>query len=565
MVSASRLMALSASIRVALAAGIGNMDNLVTFGDSYTDESRATYLAEYGHVPPAGLLMPPNNRTADGGIAWGRMVANMTGASYYNYAVAGSTCSEKVATQPARIIPGQIPTVLEYEVPAFEADLAVASFYHNRQPNNTVYAMWIGTNDLGIEGFLHDRNRPGTVLNDFVGCVWESFDRIYKTGGRRFVVMKAVPLEKAPTYASFDNGGARDNPVWPTKSQYNTTEYQHKMFQYSQAVNELLDYTTPFHLLLKRRWPGASVTVFDTHSIFNDIHDNPGQYLSSPQNVVSSFKTCDATGKCESSTWPRSSFLCASQDYTLVLGAEDDAVAEVKGKARKGAQELSSPRHWRRQAAAKPFSAFRSCQRQPDLCSLNTPPPADHRYKGGGRIAENKSCSHLRTSQPFGCLLFVVDSSATIILVILPTLTRAPAQNFHPPIYSVLGPSTAPPRRSLPTRTSCRIQPQPRGKSSRPYFCCTPAPRLAMFQGQFGYGNAGPQFNNQQAGAQPNQQQQQQMMFNPQQFAGMAPQPGFNPAANPQMMAGASQGMMQNPAMPNMAANGPSELLSCLC
>lgn len=83
-----------------------------------------------------------------------------------------------------------------------------------------------------------------------------------------------------------------------------------------------------------------------------------------------------------------------------------------------------------------------------------------------------------------------------------------------------------------------------------------------MFQGQFGgYGNAGPQFNNQQAGAQPNQQQQQQqqMMFNQQQFAGMAPQGGFNPAANPQMMAGASPGMMQNPGMPNMAANGQSE------
>ncbi|KAM3471209.1 hypothetical protein MY5147_005955 [Beauveria neobassiana] len=339
MVSASRLTALNASICVALASGIWSMDNLVTFGDSYTDESRAIYLAAYGHVPPAGLLMPPNNRTADGGIAWGRMVASMTGARYYNYAVAGSTCSEKVATQPARIIPGQIPTVLEYEVPAFEADLAVASFYPNRQPNNTVYAMWIGTNDLGVEGFLYDRNRPGTVLNDFVGCVWKSFDRIYKTGGRRFVVMKAVPLEKTPTYASFDNGGARDNPVWPTKSQYNTTEYQHKMFQYSQAVNELFDYTTPFHLLLKRRWPGASVTVFDTHSIFNDIHNNPGQYLSSPQNVVSSFKTCDATGKCESSTWPRSSFLCplsASQDCTLVPDAEDDAVAvaEVKGNLR---------------------------------------------------------------------------------------------------------------------------------------------------------------------------------------------------------------------------------------
>ncbi|KAJ4164693.1 hypothetical protein LMH87_006355 [Akanthomyces muscarius] len=307
--SISRWMSLSTAICVAVASSLGPMDNLVTFGDSYTDETRALYLAKYGHVPPAGLLLPSLNTTADGGIAWGRMVANLTGSRYYNYAVAGSTCSEKVATQPARIIPGEIPTVLEYEIPAFEADLAFPALYPSRQPNNTVYAMWIGTNDLGVEGFLYDRNRPGTVLDDLVGCVWDSFDRIYKTGGRRFVVMNVVPLEKTPTYASFGEGGAGNNPVWPTKSQYNTTEYQHKVFQYSRAVNDLLDYTAPFHLQVKRRWPGASITLFDAHSIFNDIHANPGQYLSSPQNVTSSYKTCDADSKCKYSSLSESSFL----------------------------------------------------------------------------------------------------------------------------------------------------------------------------------------------------------------------------------------------------------------
>lgn len=302
------------------------MDNLVTFGDSYTDETRALYLAKYGHVPPAGLLLPSLNTTADGGIAWGRMVANLTGSRYYNYAVAGSTCSEKVATQPARIIPGEIPTVLEYEIPAFEADLAFPALYPSRQPNNTVYAMWIGTNDLGVEGFLYDRNRPGTVLDDLVGCVWDSFDRIYKTGGRRFVVMNVVPLEKTPTYASFGEGGAGNNPVWPTKSQYNTTEYQHKVFQYSRAVNDLLDYTAPFHLQVKRRWPGASITLFDAHSIFNDIHANPGQYLSSPQNVISSYKTCDADSKCKYSSLSESSFLWYVYRCTRRLNNELTAV-----------------------------------------------------------------------------------------------------------------------------------------------------------------------------------------------------------------------------------------------
>lgn len=46
-----------------------------------------------------------------------------------------------------------------------------------------------------------------------------------------------------------------------------------------------------------------------------------------------------------------------------------------------------------------------------------------------------------------------------------------------------------------------------------------------------------------------------------QQYAGIAPQGGFNPGANPQMMQGMSAGMMQSSGMPNMAANGQSEWL----
>lgn len=285
------------------------MENLVTFGDSYTDESRARYLVQHGHVPPPGILMPPSNDTADGGYSWGRTVANMSGVRYYNYAVSASTCSEKVATQPARVIPGNVPTVLEYQVPAFRADLAFRSLYPNRRSDNTVYALWIGTNDVGIEGFLLDRNVPGTELASLVDCVWDSFDQIYETGGRRFVVMNMVPLELSPMYMSLESGGTGDTTTWPTKSQHNTTEFQYKMSEYSKAVNRLFDYTAPFHLLVKRRWPGATVTIFDAQSVVQDIHDNAAEYLAPPQNVGSSFKTCDANGNCQHSSLPLSSFL----------------------------------------------------------------------------------------------------------------------------------------------------------------------------------------------------------------------------------------------------------------
>jgi hypothetical protein len=82
-----------------------------------------------------------------------------------------------------------------------------------------------------------------------------------------------------------------------------------------------------------------------------------------------------------------------------------------------------------------------------------------------------------------------------------------------------------------------------------------------MYSANYNFGNnAAPSFNNpapqQQSGAQP---AAQQMMYNQQQqFAGMAPQGGFNPGANPQMMAGGPGGMMPNAGMQHMAANGQS-------
>ena len=86
-----------------------------------------------------------------------------------------------------------------------------------------------------------------------------------------------------------------------------------------------------------------------------------------------------------------------------------------------------------------------------------------------------------------------------------------------------------------------------------------------MYSAAYGFQNAaGPAFNGappgqnpqMQPGLAPNQPQQQ-MMYNPQQFpmGAQGPFPG-----NPNMMPGAaSASMMQNAAMPHMAANGQSK------
>ncbi|KXH47184.1 hypothetical protein CSIM01_06466 [Colletotrichum simmondsii] len=99
-----------------------------------------------------------------------------------------------------------------------------------------------------------------------------------------------------------------------------------------------------------------------------------------------------------------------------------------------------------------------------------------------------------------------------------------------------------------------------------------------MYAPGYGFSNVPPNFNtgapppNQNPHMQPGSvptQPGQQMMYNPNQFAGMpGGQPGFVGGPNPAMMSGAGPaGMMQNAGMPHMAANGQSELppsLTCL-
>lgn len=126
--------------------GLRKLENLVTFGDSWTDTGRMTYfLNNGGSAPPAGLEIPENQRTASGGLAWGQFVAKATGARYYNYAISGATVSLKLVSRDFPEIGQPFPSVLEYQVPAFEADVAIDGFHENRAGDNTLYALWIGS------------------------------------------------------------------------------------------------------------------------------------------------------------------------------------------------------------------------------------------------------------------------------------------------------------------------------------------------------------------------------------------------------------------------------------
>ncbi|KAI0196359.1 carbohydrate esterase family 16 protein [Astrocystis sublimbata] len=275
------------------------VDNLVVFGDSYSDNGLLIYLLGHGGAPPLGEHAPIYNAT--GGYTWTHYTSEKLGATTYNYAVGGAVCSNDVTYRYLDLINAPFPSVLDYEIPAFEADIEYArthpnsTYLRNRTSRNTVYTLWIGTNDLGNSGFLLGKQNAGRTIADYMDCVWATFDAVYRNGGRRFALFTQAPLEKSPLYASPANGGAGDSSLWTNKTAYypdGDDEYEEKMREYTTVVNELYDYGVPFQLLVQKRWPGAEFVVFDTHRILLDIMAKPEMYLDAPFHATGYYETC---------------------------------------------------------------------------------------------------------------------------------------------------------------------------------------------------------------------------------------------------------------------------------
>lgn len=86
----------------------------------------------------------------------------------YDYAVAGAVCSNDITPRFFAAINANFPSVLEYEIPAFIADSKVDNiatglpyFEPAKNASNSIYALWIGTNDIGVDAFITDSQVPG--------------------------------------------------------------------------------------------------------------------------------------------------------------------------------------------------------------------------------------------------------------------------------------------------------------------------------------------------------------------------------------------------------------------
>ncbi|KKK21719.1 hypothetical protein P175DRAFT_0439380 [Aspergillus ochraceoroseus IBT 24754] len=284
--------------------GPRNWKSLVTFGDSYTDDSRLGYFASHsGEAPPVGWVEPVSNSSASGGYTWGYYVAQTAHVNRYNYAVSGAVCSNKITPRWFSSIDADFPSVLEYEIPAYVADsnhiTQRGKKFLDIPSDETIYAIWIGTNDLGNDAFLTDSQVKNATIPDYIECVYDALDKVYANGGRYFVIMNAAPLQLSPQYATPADGGLAATQYWPDKGS-NLTEISYRMWESVTTVNNVFQYKTPYEVVIADRYPGAQLAVMDTYGLISHIYYNPTKYLAAPANVTGYIHHCNTSGgNCE--------------------------------------------------------------------------------------------------------------------------------------------------------------------------------------------------------------------------------------------------------------------------
>ncbi|KAH9916237.1 hypothetical protein B0H21DRAFT_781973 [Amylocystis lapponica] len=232
----------------------GQIKNLVTFGDSYTDVA----------VP------------GDHSISWPIFAAQDAGLTLYPFARSGATCSNALTNKP-------FPPVFGSQLPTYFAEVANGTLKLN--PEETVYTLWIGTNDVGVGALLTGSQTPGVTLVDTIDCAVNWISVMYESGARNFVFQNMLPLERTILYSA----DSYYNRYWT--EQRNSTEWNVFMHEITNTGNNLS--------LLKVQalvpsLPGAHVGYFDSYGLISDIIDYPQNYLngSAPYNVTGCINSC---------------------------------------------------------------------------------------------------------------------------------------------------------------------------------------------------------------------------------------------------------------------------------
>ena len=140
-----------------------HIKNIVVFGDSYSD------------IVSVG----------DNGTAWPVYAAGYGPFNLFPFAKSGATCSNNLTNRP-------FPSIMESQLPLYFSEIENGML--RLDPSETVYSLWIGTNDIGQSALLTGDQTPGVTLVDVIECATNWVKILYESGARNFLFQNVSPM-----------------------------------------------------------------------------------------------------------------------------------------------------------------------------------------------------------------------------------------------------------------------------------------------------------------------------------------------------------------------------------
>ncbi|KAF8582813.1 carbohydrate esterase family 16 protein [Ramaria rubella] len=247
--------------------------NFVVFGDSYSDDCNFWRLtnppATVAEFPFPSCPPPPTGR-ADDGLQWPETVRNISDIRVVNLAFSGATCNN---TDFPRTHQGSFNgTVVDPDVTSQIQQYIALKDPSIKTPDETVAAIFIGTNDLGFFLQIFRNNEtsdilpPGVQITDEANCVVKQVQTLYSHGLRRFLIFQTIPLQDVSQYsADIDNGNPQPGAFLSAF-----------MAQLVSANNALQAIQLAN---LQKILPGSDIQIFPTFDFYAQRVANPKAFL----------------------------------------------------------------------------------------------------------------------------------------------------------------------------------------------------------------------------------------------------------------------------------------------
>lgn len=116
--------------------------------------------------------------TGDNGTAWPVFAADDGHFNLFPFARSGATCSNNITPRP-------FPSVFESQLPLFFTEMKNGSLRLN--PEETLFTLWIGTNDVGVGSLLTGGGVVGATVANTTMCAIDWVKTLYQSGFRNFL------------------------------------------------------------------------------------------------------------------------------------------------------------------------------------------------------------------------------------------------------------------------------------------------------------------------------------------------------------------------------------------